>query len=427
MTISHSMHRLFTRESRLELANRDAPYWSRFARGRSIGYRRGKETTSWFSRVRLKEGRNLQRKLGQADDDVPADGEHVLSFPQALAAAENWCNQYEGIAIDRVRSYEKEDALPKLPNPPPYTVAHAIIFYLEYLRDNKTIYDRAFYQVRAHILPDLGSRPVDELKAPELRKWLIELSERPPRVHSRRDQPQQFMLKVKDSEYIRKRKRTSNKVLATLKAALNRAFEHGLVDDDSAWAKVRGFRNVDRRKAIFLEAKDIHNLVKACPPDLKKLVAGALLTGCRVSELRGMLVRDFSRKDGRVKVTDAKSKERRAISLSNEGIQFFTKLVKRRSETAPMFLRANGTAWRRSGHWKKFQLACEGAGIRPPIRFYDLRHTYASQAIMAGVPMKVVSTQLGHTSTRMVDRFYGRVGSVYIDEVVQERMPYLLE
>jgi Phage integrase family len=34
----------------------------------------------------------------------------------------------------------------------------------------------------------------------------------------------------------------------------------------------------------------------------------------------------------------------------------------------------------------------------PPIRLHDLRHTAASLALQAGVPMKVVSEQLGHSS-----------------------------
>ena len=39
-----------------------------------------------------------------------------------------------------------------------------------------------------------------------------------------------------------------------------------------------------------------------------------------------------------------------------------------------------------------------GAGL-PPIRLHDLRHTSASLALAAGVPMKVVSELLGHSST----------------------------
>jgi integrase len=44
-----------------------------------------------------------------------------------------------------------------------------------------------------------------------------------------------------------------------------------------------------------------------------------------------------------------------------------------------------------------FQRIAEEAGL-PPIRLHDLRHTAASLALQAGVPMKVVSEQLGHSS-----------------------------
>jgi integrase len=426
MTISHSMHRLFTPEERIQLKYRDAAYWARFARGRCIGYRRGSGVSSWFARIRLKSGKYKQCRIGFPDDERPADGVEILSFPQALAAAEIWCSRFEDVAIERQRAWEKELELPDLPPSPPYTVAHAMIDYFNWARENTLAYNRFYYQIRAHILPHLGDIPVDELKPTTLRTWMVQLSEQPPRAHTGRDRPQQFLLKKKDPEYIRKRRRSTNKVLACLRAGLNRAFDRGLVEDDTAWTKVRSFRGVNQRKARFLDIDQIKKLIEACRPDLAMFVSGALLTGCRVSELRSMQVQDFTKKTGRIAVTDAKSKEQRAVSLSNEGIEFFKKLSARRKSTEYMFLRANGTRWKRGGHWKYFVQACGEAGIIPPIRFHELRHTYASQAVMAGVALKVVSTQLGHVDTRMVDRYYGRVGSAFIDEVIKERMPNLL-
>lgn len=38
-----------------------------------------------------------------------------------------------------------------------------------------------------------------------------------------------------------------------------------------------------------------------------------------------------------------------------------------------------------------------GAGL-PPIRLRDVRHSYATAALRAGVPVKVVSERLGHSS-----------------------------
>lgn len=51
--------------------------------------------------------------------------------------------------------------------------------------------------------------------------------------------------------------------------------------------------------------------------------------------------------------------------------------------------------------WKRVQLA---SGL-PYIRIHDMRHSYASQLVMKGVPMKVVATWLGHSETRITERY----------------------
>ena len=53
--------------------------------------------------------------------------------------------------------------------------------------------------------------------------------------------------------------------------------------------------------------------------------------------------------------------------------------------------------------------ACTRAGV-PRVTCNDLRRTFASWSVQAGVPAKVVANLMGHTSTRMVDLVYGRVG-----------------
>lgn len=46
----------------------------------------------------------------------------------------------------------------------------------------------------------------------------------------------------------------------------------------------------------------------------------------------------------------------------------------------------------------------------PRVTLDDLRRTFASWSVQAGVPAKVIANLMGHTSTRMVDLVYGRVG-----------------
>jgi integrase len=55
-----------------------------------------------------------------------------------------------------------------------------------------------------------------------------------------------------------------------------------------------------------------------------------------------------------------------------------------------------------------FQRLADAAGL-PPIRLHDLRHTAASLALQAGVPLKVVSDQLGHSSLAITADTYTSV------------------
>ncbi|MGH8587712.1 MAG: tyrosine-type recombinase/integrase [Gammaproteobacteria bacterium] len=45
----------------------------------------------------------------------------------------------------------------------------------------------------------------------------------------------------------------------------------------------------------------------------------------------------------------------------------------------------------------------------PPIRLYDLRHAFASNALAAGISVLVVSELLGHASAKMALDMYGHV------------------
>jgi len=67
--------------------------------------------------------------------------------------------------------------------------------------------------------------------------------------------------------------------------------------------------------------------------------------------------------------------------------------------------------------------ACERAGIKPTISFHILRHTWASLAVMAGMPLLVVAKNLGHSSTRMVEQHYGHLAPSYVADEIRRSAP----
>ena len=51
---------------------------------------------------------------------------------------------------------------------------------------------------------------------------------------------------------------------------------------------------------------------------------------------------------------------------------------------------------------------CAAAGL-PPIRLHDVRHSYATAALKAGVPAKIVSERLGHATVAFTLQVYSHV------------------
>lgn len=111
--------------------------------------------------------------------------------------------------------------------------------------------------------------------------------------------------------------------------------------------------------------------------------------------------------------------------MSEEGAEFFNEIAKDRPRNEPMFITDSRQRWTRYRFRVQFLKAQEKAGISPTITFHTLRHTYASYAAMAGLPLKAIANQLGHRSVRMVDLFYAHLSEGYLDKTIRDKMPRL--
>jgi integrase len=58
-----------------------------------------------------------------------------------------------------------------------------------------------------------------------------------------------------------------------------------------------------------------------------------------------------------------------------------------------------------------------------PMGFHQLRHSYASMAVMSGLPLLILAENLGHTDTRMVERHYGHLVQSFKDRMIEEHAP----
>ena len=73
-----------------------------------------------------------------------------------------------------------------------------------------------------------------------------------------------------------------------------------------------------------------------------------------------------------------------------------------------VFTREDGTALDPDWVTKRFERLAEAAGL-PRIRLHDLRHGHATIALQAGIPVKIVSERLGHSTSAMTADTYQHV------------------
>jgi integrase len=107
--------------------------------------------------------------------------------------------------------------------------------------------------------------------------------------------------------------------------------------------------------------------------------------------------------------------------LNQEGVDFFVEACAGRARDDLIFTRADGSPWIKSAQVYPMTKACAAAGIKPAIGFHQLRHSYASLAIMAGVPPMVVAENLGHRDMKMIMKHYGHLAADYKTQVIRER------
>jgi integrase len=195
-----------------------------------------------------------------------------------------------------------------------------------------------------------------------------------------------------------------------LRQVLNRAVAWKLIEENPA---KRGVPNPGRRcreQRPFESWVQIRSLAERLGPRFGPMVVFAAATGLRPSELFALEHGDVDRAagvvqvrrayaNGRVKQTKTRL-SRRAVPLQAIALAALDQL-RPREDSPLLFPNARGghLDFRNFNrrHWKPVQKAL---GIEPLRDLYDLRHTYATFALRAGVPVFAVSRFMEHRDDR---------------------------
>jgi integrase len=405
---------LETRTARLRLHVRPEPYWRGLEKGFFLGYRRRTNGGTWLARRRQADGGYAEHRIGTSDDLQDADGVTVLDFGQAQEAARAWWRA----DLRREAGHDTRTG--------PFTVKDAIEDYLAAYerRGGKALYEMR-KAAETHILPALGGVAVSRLTAKKIEDWHHGLAEKPARTRTRPGRRQNYRKVDRTAEGVRRRRATANRILTVLKAALNYAWKGGQVVGDDAWRRIRPFKGVETARVRYLTEGECVRLVNASEPTFRNLVCGALLTGCRYSELTSLHAADFNADAGVVTVRESKAGKPRHVVLTEEGQRLFTRLTAGKFGDDAIFTRADGEVWGRSHQLRPMLEACGRARIKPEISFHVLRHTHGSALAMKGVPMGVIAEQLGHADTRMTEKHYAHLAPSYVADTIRAHFPTL--
>lgn len=215
-------------------------------------------------------------------------------------------------------------------------------------------------------------------------------------------------------------KRTGDDILQSRWSSLNTFFE---------WAMKRGYieknpmgvvnrpKNNTEHRVNYLTKTEINKLMKTIDKNPNKTMAIrnkaaislALATGLRVSALLNMNVNDIDFDNSLIKVIEKRQKVRE-IYIGDNIKETLQEWIEVRNETfnnvdtAALFVSRNKARWSVKSFSEMLENACEDAGIKR-ITPHKLRASAACALAKAGVPVKAIAKQLGHSSTQVTMRY----------------------
>ncbi|MGA3316626.1 MAG: site-specific integrase [Candidatus Korobacteraceae bacterium] len=268
---------------------------------------------------------------------------------------------------------------------------------IEYSRKEK---ERSYRSDEIRIVPLLeqfGNRQAESIKSEEFEQWLnATADERGWAVATR------------------------NRYLALLKLTYRLAEEHGKIKVSPVrLLRTRKENNKrDRYLCQYRPSPTQLDYLKDCNDEesrLRKVISTryqhhlpafeiALNTGMRRSEQYRTKWSDVDFARHILTVRHSKTGEKRFVSLNSVALAMLEFLQARapESESDHVFLGMKGEPLTRQGRW--FENAVKEAGIKN-FTWHDLRHTFASRLVMAGVDLRKIQDLMGHKTIEMTVRY----------------------
>ncbi len=238
--------------------------------------------------------------------------------------------------------------------------------------------------LRSRLLPAFGDLPLDRIAPADVDAWFDRFSATSPG--------------------------NANKGLALLRQIMNHAVDDGHVDVNPARLTRM---NPRPRLTRFLSAGEIvrlHEALDACVaerPDREmqaEIIRLLIHTGCRKSEIKDLRWSEVC--GDALRLADGKTGPRTVfLSADARAVIDRQRTGREGAYVFPSPVLPGRPLGDALSLWPRVRARAGLAGVR----LHDLRHTYASHAVMQGIPLPVVARLLGHSEARMTLR-YAHVG-----------------
>ena len=204
--------------------------------------------------------------------------------------------------------------------------------------------------------------------------------------------------------------------MAALRQALEAAVRWGYMTQNPA--KLAGRNRQPAPRAIRAYAPEELEVIAAeLGPAYRPLPRFVASTGLRPEEWQGLERRDVDRRErvlsvrrtissGELAELGKTTRSRRQVPLSQRALGALEELPARLD--TPLLFPAPAGGVLNLDNWRRrvWAPATEAAGVAKPARIYDLRSTFASDALAAGVSVFELARIMG-TSVPMIERHYG--------------------
>ena len=249
-----------------------------------------------------------------------------------------------------------------------------------------------------HVLPTFGDKKMDAITRTDLTYWFDELSHMPI---------------------------TANKALDLVSQIFNYAIEHDVMARNPA-RDIR--RNKQQKRTRFLSHQEIEHLhktmdayIEANPLPLnhmqRDIVRLLLLTGCRRGEV--LTLRWDEVKGNILRLQDSKTGPR-AVYLNAQAMAIIDRQrLMSPQNNSPFVFPSPVNPDKPIRHIDPFWQFIRAEAGFGDVRLHDLRHSFASHAVMRGVPLPIVSRLLGHSRLSMTMR-YAHVSNELVEAAAEK-------